>query len=243
LLNGTFDEARDALTNKVIEVTKAVKSHYKLSPSGQLMLPESLRLLPALIAALQRSMAFRHSNTIPFDHRSYYIALMRTLSVNDTLDLIAPFFFSVHALEEGAGLPDPETGIIRLPARQPLTSERIERHGLYSLDNGLVTILWVGSQIHPDLAQFIFGSPYATLESGKYTLPQLENPWSQRLHNILAKRRSRQPYPPIIYLVKEDAQDPVLKMMFLSMLVEDRAVEGSQMSYTQWINMIREKSS
>lgn len=243
LLNGTFEEARDALSNKVIEIAKAVRAQYKLGASGQLMLPEALRLLPALTSALLRAPALRATTAIPFDLRSYWISLMRTLSVEQTLELICPFFFALHTLEEGAGLPDPDTGRIALPSRLPLTSERIERHGLYVLDNGQVTILWAGAQLHPELCSLIFGAPYAALESGKYTLPQLENPWSQRLHNILAKRRAQQPYQPVMYLVKEDSPDSALKFMFLGMLVEDRAVEGGQPSYTQWLNMVREKSS
>lgn len=242
-MNGTFDEARDALTNKIIEVAKAVRAQYKLGPSGQLMLPEALRLLPALTSALLRSPSFRATTAISFDLRSYWINLMRTISVAETLELICPFFFALHNLEEGAGLPDPNTGRILLPARLPLTSERIERHGLYVVDNGQITIIWAGAQLHPELCNLIFGAPYASLESGKYTLPQLENPWSQRLHNILAKRRSKQPYQPAMYLVKEDTPDNSLKFMFLNMLVEDRAVEGGQLSYTQWLNMVREKSS
>jgi len=243
VLNGSLEEARDALTNKVIEVGKAVRAQYKLGAAGQLMLPESMRLLPLLTHALLRSPTFRAGAQTSTDMRSYYIGLLRTLSVPETLDFIHPFFFPVHAMEPTAGLPDPETGLIAMPAPMPLTSERLERHGLYVLDNGQTCILWAGSQIHPELSTLIFGAPYAALESGKISLPQLENPWSQRLHNILGKRWQDHVYPPTIYLVKEEGQDVGLKFLFLAQLVDDRAVEGQQLSYAQWLNQVREKAS
>lgn len=241
-INGSLEEARDALTNKVIELAKAIRAQYKLGSSGQLMFIESLRLLPLLVCGLLRTPAFKSGTSISVDSRSYFINILRTSSVAETLDLVYPFFFAVNALEPEAGLPDAETGKIVLPARMALSSEKLERHGLYVIDNGLSVVIWVGSQVHPELASLIFGQPYAELDSGKYSLLSLENPWSQRLGNILSKRRATRAYAPTTYLVKEDCPDPGLKMMFLGQLVEDRTMDG-QLSFAQWLNIIREKSS
>ncbi len=240
VLNGSLEEARDALSNKVIEISKCVKNLYKLGNSGQLMLPESIRLLPLLLSGLLKTVAFRSGNVTSPDLRSCTLSLMKTMSIPETLDLVYPFFFGIHSLEPAAGLPDETTGKIVLPARLPLSSEKLERHGLFVLHDGQTSMLWVGSQIHPDLCSLIFGQSFAELESGKITLPVLDNPWSQRLSNILSKRQSMHAYPPVTILVKEDA-DAALKFSFLFHLIEDRSPD-SQPSYPQWLNHIREKA-
>lgn len=243
IVNGSLEEARDALTNKLIEVSKAVHALYKLGSGAQLMVPESIRLLPLLLCALLRSPALRGGNGTSADLRSYYILLMRTLSIPELLDLIYPFFFAVNTLEPTAGLPDPETGNIVMPARFPLSVERVEKHGLYVLDNGNSVTMFVGSQIHPELCKLIFDCQFSDLESGKYSLPLLDNPWSQRLNNIMSKRRSMQAYQPSITLIKDEEQSGAqLKLAFMNQLIEDRTME-SQISYVQWINTIREKVS
>lgn len=241
VLNGSLEEARDALTNKMVEVARAAKALYKLGNSGQLMLPPALRLVPLLTGALLRSLPFRTGNYTPADVRAHMIALMRTVSVPQTLDLVYPYFFSLHNMDPACGQPHADTGAITMPPRLGLSSERVERHGFYVMDNGTTQILWLGSQVHPDLCQLIFGQAYADLEAGKFTLPVRENEWSQRLATILSKRRAAQPYPPTLFLVKEDS-DPALKFMFLMQLVEDR-VGDTQKSYTQWVHMLGEKSA
>lgn len=167
VLMGSLEDAREALSNKLVEIAKAVRAQYKLGTQGQLMLPESLRLLPLLVQGLQRTVALRPGNFTPADLRAHHLILMKTLSVPQTLALLAPFMFAVHTLSQAAGTPDEATGQIVMPERLPLTSERLERHGLYVLDNGMQVTLWVGSAIHPELCNLIFGRSYAELESGK----------------------------------------------------------------------------
>lgn len=69
----------------------------------------------------------------------------------------------------------------------------------------------------------------------------LDNPWSQRVQNILSKRREVHPYSPTVMLVKEDAPDAMLRMAFLAQLTDDRSPDGNQPSLTQWLGVVREK--
>ena len=55
-----------------------------------------------------------------------------------------------------------------LPLTQRLSSEVLERHGVYLLDDGQVLRLWVGRAVPAELCQELFGVPlYDALRGGK----------------------------------------------------------------------------
>jgi len=60
-----------------------------------------------------------------------------------------------------------EQGII-MPPLLPLTSERLERHGLYLIEDGQTMFLWVGRDSVPQLVLDVFNLPsYEVLRGGK----------------------------------------------------------------------------
>jgi len=135
-----------------------------------------------------------------------------------------------------------DAGVI-LPHPLPLSSERLERHGLFLIEDGQNIFLWVGRDAVPQLVMDVFDlASYADLMSGKRSLPVLDNPFSQRVNAIIGKVREarRGPYYPHLYIVKEDG-DAALRQWALSCLVEDR-LEATQ-SYGQFLGMLKDKVS
>ena len=60
-----------------------------------------------------------------------------------------------------------DNGVI-LPPPLPLTSERLERHGLFLIEDGQTIFLWVGRDAVPQLVQDVFNLPsYEQLRGGK----------------------------------------------------------------------------
>jgi protein transport protein SEC24 len=149
-----------------------------------------------------------------------------------------------------------------MPPLLPLSSERLERHGLFLIEDGQTMFLWVGRDAVPQLIMDVFELPnYETLRGGKVippmsqlfpipctnlslfsqiTLPLLENPFSQRVNAVVQKTREmrRGVYYPHLYVVKEDGEAP-LRLWALSALIQDRA--DVMPSYQQFINTVREK--
>ena len=128
-----------------------------------------------------------------------------------------------------------------LPEPMNLTSERLERHGLYIIEDSQNIFLWIGRDAVPQLVQDVFDLPsYGELPGGKTTLPALENAFSQRVNAIVAKTREmrRSPYRAHVYVVKEDGE-PALRQWALSGLVEDRFDRTP--SYSQYISTLRDK--
>jgi len=55
-----------------------------------------------------------------------------------------------------------------MPPPHPPTSERLERHGLYIIEDGQTMFLWVGRDAVPQLIMDVFNLPsYEVLRGGK----------------------------------------------------------------------------
>ena len=58
-----------------------------------------------------------------------------------------------------------------MPQPLPLTSERLERHGLFLIEDGQTIFLWVGRDAVPQLIMDVFNLPsYEVLRGGKVCL-------------------------------------------------------------------------
>ncbi|KAJ3313915.1 COPII subunit [Gonapodya sp. JEL0774] len=126
-----------------------------------------------------------------------------------------------------------------------LGSDRIERHGVYLLDNGREIFLYISKLADQGLVQALFGvHGYEMITTGKTTLPALQNDYNTRILAIIGKIRQIRltmftTYPHL-FVVKEDA-DPHLRMLFLSHLIEDRL--DTVWSYAQFLGHMREQVS
>jgi protein transport protein SEC24 len=143
-----------------------------------------------------------------------------------------------------------------------LTSERLEHHGLFLIEDGQTIFLWVGRDAVPQLVTDVFDLPsYDVMRGGKVSiLPSLyinestrsppdqlnrspsqhDNEFSQRINAIIQKIREmrRGVYYPHLYVVKEDGEPP-LRLWALSALIQDRA--DVLPSYQQFISSLKEK--
>ncbi|RUS25633.1 hypothetical protein BC938DRAFT_471857 [Jimgerdemannia flammicorona] len=237
-----LEDARDALTNKVVDILGIYKSALTGAGVGntpQLFVPDNLKLLPLLALGLLKHVGLRQSTQIPTDLRSNAMNLLKTMPVELLVPYIHPRFYSLHNMPQEAGTVGSD-GVI-LPPVMNLTSEKLERHGCYLLEDGQNMFLWVGREVVPQLCVDLFDSPsYDGLRGGKFTLPTLDNSFSQRVNLIIGKIREmrRGPYYPVLYLVKEDGE-PALRLWFLSHLIEDRT--DTVMSYYQWLGHLKDR--
>ncbi|KAG8851386.1 COPII subunit [Tulasnella sp. 330] len=241
-ISSKMEDARDALTNKLIEVLTTYKNTMTASGGGasaQLSISENMKFLPLLILGVLKHVGIRASSQIPSDLRAYAQTLLATLPSQMLIPYIHPTLYSLHNMPEECGTIG-EYGII-LPPPLPLTSERLERHGLYLIEDGQTIFLWVGRDAVPQLVMDAFGLPsYEALRGGKYTLPVLDNKLSERINAIISKTREmrRGPYWSHLYVVKEDGE-PALRLWALSSLIQDRSEQSP--SYPQYLTQLKEK--
>ncbi|KAL5035514.1 COPII subunit [Batrachochytrium dendrobatidis] len=247
-LTSKIEDARDALMYKLHELIAVYKNQFaRNGPSSQLLLPENLKLMPIYTLAMIKHLAFRQSTSIPSDLRSYMLALLCVFSPELIKVTMYPRFWNVDSVmtqkEIGTVGEGERKGQVVYPPQLNLTSEKLDRQGMYLLDNGLEMFLWVGKAANPQLCQSVLGNPQVdTIPSGKTTLPMIPNDdVNERVRGLIEGVRQERMIMGSVYLqlyvVKEDG-DAALRMWFLSHLVEDRIEQ--LLSYPQFVGGLKE---
>lgn len=255
--NYKLKDGREHLTKQTIDIASAYGREIigsVASGAARLTLSRNLALLPLLVLGLLKGETFSDLAVIPPDMRAQSTVLLRTLTNTSFQAFVHPTFYSLHNMPPQAGtVPEGHTSVV-LPPRVNLTSEKLERHGLYLVEDSQRIYLWLGREAVPPLCKDLLGVPDINhVQSGQLELPTFPNPLSQRVHAILQHIRARRgSYYPTLTLVREDG-DPALRALFLTRLIEDRMAAGpataganqehfnSGMSYFQWLGFVRAK--
>ena len=187
--------------------------------SGQLMLPETLKLLPLYTLALIKNIILRMGTDIRPDERTYYLSLARVLPSGLLLNFIYPRLFALHTMPDEAGLPD-ATGSIVLPPTVSLSSEKLDRRGVFLLEDGDLMYLWIGREVSPDLLVALLGIPSLEgYDTSTIPLPAIENSYNVRVNNIVNAVRAQRPSFMSLHLVREGEPREI---KFFSHLIEDK---------------------
>jgi len=154
-----------ALSDMMISAFANYRTTCCVSPSPQqLILPESLRMLPILILSLNKSPLFS-SNTIP-DRRTVYMHQLNTEPVWKTLVHLYPKLYRLDALL------DPETSE-KPPQASRLGREHIVDNSLYLADNGTQLFLWFRGTPSSEVLAAVFGPEVDLTQTAASQLAQL----------------------------------------------------------------------
>ncbi|KAE8653862.1 Protein transport protein Sec24-like [Hibiscus syriacus] len=121
----------------------------QVSSSGQLILPEALKLLPLYTLALTKSTGLRNDGRI--DDRSFWINYVSSFSTPLAIPLVYPRMFAIHNLNSMDG------DEFVLPPIIPLSSEHVRDDGIYLLENGEDALIYFGSSVDSSILQQLFG--------------------------------------------------------------------------------------
>lgn len=183
------------------------------------MMPESLKVLPLHILALLKSVIFRAGIDVHPDERSYYMMLARMLPIPLIIALTYPRLYSLHNMPDQAGVPTSGASVV-LPPPCNLSSEKLDRTGVFLLENGLSMYLWIGKQVSSSFLADVFSvSSIEAVDTNQTTLPQLDNVLSIRINTIINAIRSSSSFPLQLNIVREG--DP-REIKFFSYFIEDR---------------------
>jgi protein transport protein SEC24 len=177
-----LDNARNKLQHTCAEMIRASKEGDKRTVSGYTVpssqpeadgddnkINENLELLPLYTLALMKNVAFRGGTDVNSDERIAAHMKLLSMYVEDTIGFIHPKLFSIHNMDSQAGLPvnDDDVGndniktagrdMILLPQAINLSVESLSSEGLYLLDNGCDSFLWVGRASDAATNNALFG--------------------------------------------------------------------------------------
>ncbi|XP_071717053.1 protein transport protein SEC24 C-like isoform X2 [Rutidosis leptorrhynchoides] len=214
---------RDRVTELCISILHSYRKYCAtVSSSGQLILPEALKLLPLYTLALTKSIGLRSDGHV--DDRSFWINYVTPLSVQLAIPLVYPRMISLHDLHtretEGSVIPPPI----------PLSIEHVSDDGIYLLENGEDCLIYVGDSVDPDITQKLFGISSVGEIHSQFVLEQYDNPLSKKLNEVLNEIRSQRCNYLGLKLCKKG--DPS-GMSFFSYMVEDKSQNG--LSYVEFL--------
>ncbi|XP_027367987.1 protein transport protein Sec24-like At4g32640 isoform X2 [Abrus precatorius] len=210
---------REQVTNLCINALFSYRKFCAtVSSSGQLILPEALKLLPLYTLALTKSTGLRTEGKI--DERSFWINYVSSISAPLAIPLVYPRMVAIHDLDS----KEDEESVI--PPFLPLSSEQISDDGIYLLENGHDCLIYVGDSVNPDIVRKLFG--VATVE--EIPTLQQDNPLSKKLNEVVNEiRRQRCSYLRLKLCRKGDPSG----MLFFSYMIEDKNAGG--FSYVEFL--------
>ncbi|KAL5070735.1 hypothetical protein RYX36_021622 [Vicia faba] len=214
---------REQVTNLC---TNALYSYRKfcatVSSSGQLILPEALKLLPLYTLALTKSTGLRTDGKI--DERSFWINYVSSLSAPLAIPLVYPRMVAIHDLDS----KEEEESVV--PSFLPLSSEHISDDGIYLLENGHDCLIYAGESVNPDIVRKLFGVSTVDEIPTHFVLQQFDNPLSKKLNEVVNEiRRQRFCYLRLKLCRKGDPSG----MLFFSYMIEDKSAGG--FSYVEFL--------
>ncbi|KAJ0013418.1 hypothetical protein Pint_20562 [Pistacia integerrima] len=120
-----------------------------VSSSGQLILPEALKLLPLYTLALIKSAGLRNDGRI--DDRSFWITYVSSVSIPLAVPFVYPRMVAIHDLDSKVEGGSP------IPPFLPLSSEHVSDEGIYLLENGEDALIYIGSSVESNILRQLLG--------------------------------------------------------------------------------------
>ncbi|EPS72258.1 hypothetical protein M569_02500 [Genlisea aurea] len=210
-------QARDQAMNICINILYSYRKFCStVSTSGQLILPEALKLLPLYALAMLKSIGLRSDGRL--DDRSYWVNNVSRLPVHLVIPLVYPRMIAIHDLDD----KDLDDSVI--PPPLPLLSSEISNEGIYLLENSEECLIFVGSSVSPKVVQQLFGSSSLDDVPDQFVLPQLSNPPSKKLNAVVNEiRRQRCSY---LRMRLCRQIDPLAGSCFFLQMLEDTTNDG-----------------
>lgn len=137
------DQLQQSLVTSCIETLHIYRKFCATSSSaGQLILPESLRLLPLYTLGFIKHPLL--ADGLPADERCALFNMITSMPCSVSAPLIVPRLFSVLDIQHDQCVYDAQ-GLVSLPASSLLSSETIRPDGVFLLDNARRLVLWIGA--------------------------------------------------------------------------------------------------
>ncbi|XP_045687172.1 protein transport protein Sec24D [Phyllostomus hastatus] len=215
---------RETLVNQTAHMLACYRKHCA-SPSAasQLILPDSMKVLPVYMNSLLKSCVLLGRPDVPTDERAFQRQLVMTMGVADSQLFFYPQLLPIHTMDVKS---------TALPPAVRCSESRLSEDGVFLLANGLSMFLWLGASSPPELVQGIFNVPsLAHVNTHMTTLPEVGSPHARTLRVVMGILQHKRPYSMRLTIVKQREQPEVA---FRQLLVEDKGLDGGS-SYVDFL--------
>ncbi|GJQ12671.1 hypothetical protein GpartN1_g4462.t1 [Galdieria partita] len=249
-----LSKVREYLTERCIESLHTYRKFCTVSASsGQLILPEALKLLPLFSLGILKSPAFSLNTSISCDERAASLFHVSYLGMSESVAYLYPRLFNLSALPDAAGislalpknLPKDylENGNllneepVALPPTIGLSSDVLSPDVVFLLENGIELIAWVGEKVSSETCKEIFGVDHMPTVEEFYDnfmtiheIQKVQNSLRRRYLSIFTRVLRQRPLIEKIRIFGAKDQGA---SAFVDKLVEDRT--SHSMSYVEFL--------
>jgi len=233
-ITSTIQAARDVVLKRTIHSLHAYRTSCAQSNSlAQLILPESLKLLPLYSLGLMKTTLLRKGTDVSIDDRAFLIAAFNSMPIVTVIRYMYPMLVPLHNCDQiencGTILEDQVTMV--MPGFVSTSSEKLESEGVYLLDTGLALYIWVGRHTSVSVLNGIFGvMSFNDINTSSF--PLLDTKLSQTVNRILNYVQEQgQFWRPVEVLKDKQAGESKL----YASLVEDKSAPGYNYSYVEFL--------
>lgn len=167
-------EMREALASRCSQFLATYREKCSEgAPLGQLILPESLKLMPLYVNSIMKNDAISGGSEMTVDDKVWQMELIRGIRTEDAMPLIYPRVMPVSDLE----IQDVEE-LKELPKPVRASVEFLDNTKAYVIDNGVVLFVWIGSNVPQQWIQDVFGVGAANSIDTESVSAQLESQFS-----------------------------------------------------------------
>lgn len=155
VMMSSVPEARKYIREGTVDILHIYRKRCALTTSsGQLILPEALKLLPLYTLGMLKNPILADSSST--DQRMHLFDYVNMMPVSVSVPFCYPRVYSLHELPQDTCVPK-EDGSIVIPPIHMTTAEFLEDDGVYLMDTGLMFGLLFGADCHPMYMQSLFG--------------------------------------------------------------------------------------
>lgn len=215
------------------------------SSSGQLILPESLKLLPLYTLATLKSPGVRANLTgargdnidVRADERATMLMMFESLPVESAVYAVYPRLYALHNMPKECGTVGSH-GEVVLPEQMPPTAERLTEDGVFLLVTAVSMYLYIAHKTPSALLVELFGSE--TVDSSEAPVRLVDSDSGsdlvRRIETIMDYLRERSPVKqPLQVITPKDWRCD----RFTNGLIEDRT--KNDMSYVEFLCQVHKK--
>ncbi|XP_058809439.1 protein transport protein Sec24D-like [Phymastichus coffea] len=215
-------QIKDGLNTRAAAMLAAYRKHCaNPSSGGQLILPESMKLLPLYICSMIKSDALTGGAGITVDQKAFVMMLISSMPIIETVAYVYPRLLALHNLQ-GNGFPP----MLRC------SIDRFEDNGVYLLENGIHMFMWLGLNVNTQWIQAVFGvASVAQVDTDKTGIPTLDNALNKQVREVISQVQSERRYCMRLTLTRQREK---MEMVMRHYLVEDRGNDGS-LNYTDFL--------
>ncbi|KAI9929208.1 COPII coat Sec23p-Sfb3p heterodimer component [Aspergillus wentii] len=234
ILDKSLKDIRASISEKTVDIFSGYRKIFSGShPPGQLVLPENLKEFSMYMLSLIKSRAFKGGQEAS-DRRVHDMRMVRSIGCTELSLYLYPRIIPIHNMQPEDGFPN-EQGQLQVPPTLRASFSKIEEGGAYLVDNGQVCLLWLHSQVSPNLLEDLFGEGQSSLQGlspQTSTVPILETHLNAQVRNLLQYLSTIRGSKAVTVQLARQGLDGA-EYEFARMLVEDRNNEAQ--SYVDWL--------